>query len=70
MKLMFQKYFFPASVIYGTSYLSLLGAVYLGISSNLGTMVGLDYPTLLSQAGIPCSITHVNFVRLVIKSQL
>jgi hypothetical protein len=49
MKIMFKKYFFPASVIYGTSYLSLLGVVYLGISFNVGTVVGLDYPTLLHQ---------------------
>lgn len=49
MKMMFKKYFFPASMIYGASYLSSLGAVYLAISYNVGAIVGLDYSTLLLQ---------------------
>jgi hypothetical protein len=49
MKNMFTTYFFPASVVYGTSYAGLLGAIYLGLSFNVGAVVGFDYPTVLQQ---------------------
>jgi hypothetical protein len=52
MKNMFETYYFPATVVYGTSYAGLLGTIYLGLYLDVGVMVGFNYPTLVQQVTI------------------
>jgi hypothetical protein len=52
MKNMFNTYYFPATVVYGTSYAGLFGTIYLGLYLDVGVMVGFDYPTLVQQVTI------------------
>ncbi len=49
MKEIFQSLFVPAVVVYGSTYLTTLGAFFLALDMNIGSVIGLDYPTLLQK---------------------